>query len=207
MLNNYYHEEFSRARQFMMDTYNQNRMYVNESYASKKISDKEFRSIKLDFNDICLREMGLDVEEDNNHVYDIEDGSVLVVTDKFIRYFYEDEDIKVAHNEIELNLIENPRLMEVMFNHYMVKYAAKKGWNITSIYQSNNIGSSNGIFVITYIEEYSNTGETKNLQSDSFLNESLRIFNLICKLNHRTHLYKDLSRFNIPSTKGGKQYA
>ena len=151
--------------------------------------------------------MGLDVEEDNNHVYDIEDGSVLVVTDKFIRYFYEDEDIKVAHNEIELNLIENPRLMEVMFNHYMVKYAAKKGWNITSIYQSNNIGSSNGIFVITYIEEYSNTGETKNLQSDSFLNESLRIFNLICKLNHRTHLYKDLSRFNIPSTKGGKQYA
>ena len=207
MLNNYYHEEFSRARQFMMDTYNQNKMYVNESYASKKISDKEFRSIKLDFNDICLREMGLDVEEDNNHVYDIEDGSVLVVTDKFIRYFYEDEDIKVAHNEIELNLIENPRLMEVMFNHYMVKYAAKKGWNITSIYQSNNIGSSNGIFVITYIEEYSNTGETKNLQSDSFLNESLRIFNLICKLNHRTHLYKDLSRFNIPSTKGGKQYA
>ena len=207
MLNNYYHEEFTRARQFMMDTYNQNKMYVNESYASKKISDKEFRSIKLDFNDICLREMGLDVEEDNNHVYDIEDGSVLVVTDKFIRYFYEDEDIKVAHNEIELNLIENPRLMEVMFNHYMVKYAAKKGWNITSIYQSNNIGSSNGIFVITYIEEYSNTGETKNLQSDSFLNESLRIFNLICKLNHRTHLYKDLSRFNIPSTKGGKQYA
>lgn len=207
MLNNYYHEEFTRARQFMMDTYNQNKMYVNESYASKKISDKEFRSIKLDFNDICLREMGLDVEEDNNHVYDIEDGSVLVVTDKFIRYFYEDEDIKVAHNEIELNLIENPRLMEVMFNHYMVKYAAKKGWNITSIYQSNNIGSSNGIFVITYIEEYSNTGETKNLQSDSFLNESLRIFNLICKLNHRTHLYKDLSRFNIPSTKGGKSYA
>ena len=187
MLNNYYHEEFSRARQFMMDTYNQNRMYVNESYASKKISDKEFRSIKLDFNDICLREMGLDVEEDNNHVYDIEDGSVIVVTDKFIRYFYEDEDIKVAHNEIELNLIENPRLMEVMFNHYMVKYAAKKGWNITSIYQSNNIGSSNGIFVITYIEEYSNTGETKNLQSDSFLNESLRIFNLICKINHRTY--------------------
>ena len=207
MLNNYYHEEFTRARQFMMDTYNQNKMYVNESYASKKISDKEFRSIKLDFNDICLREMGLDVEEDNNHVYDIEDGSVLVVTDKFIRYFYEDEDIKVAHNEIELNLIENPRLMEVMFNHYMVKYAAKKGWNITSIYQSNNIGSSNGIFVITYIEEYSNTGETKNLQSDSFLNESLRIFNLICKLNHRTHLYKDLSRFNILSTNGGKQYA
>ena len=207
MLNNYYHEDFNRARQFMMDTYNQNRMYVNEAYATKKISDKEFRSIKLDFNDICLREMGLDVEEDNNHVYDIEDGSVLVVTDKFIRYFYEDEDIKVAHNEIELNLIENPRLMEVMFNHYMVKYAAKKGWNVTSIYQSNNIGSSNGIFVITYIEEYSNTGETKNLQSDSFLNESLRIFNLICKLNHRTHLYKDLSRFNIPSTKGGKQYA
>ena len=46
-------------------------------------------------------------------------------------------------------------------------------------------GSSKGTFVLSYIKN----GKTEYIKSDSFVNESVRVFNLICKITKRSHLY------------------
>ena len=46
--------------------------------------------------------------------------------------------------------------------------------------------------LIKYIEN----GKTKEIRSDDFMNECLRMFNLITKLNHTSHLY-DFEIFDI----------
>jgi len=139
---------------------------------------------KIDFNDIICRELGLSVD-DNDHVVDVDLESVLMINDKFIKYS-DDQYPKLFHNEIDLNLIENPRLTEILFGRWVSRRAQSKGIEITSMYQSAIRGSNKGFFVVTY-----NVGsEPREKRSDVFVNESLRILNLICKLNHTEHLYK-----------------
>ena len=41
-----------------------------------------------------------------------------------------------------------------------------------------------------------NLGEIKEIRSDGFENESVRIFNLICKINKTEHLY-DFNKFDV----------
>ena len=139
---------------------------------------------KVDFNDIVCRELGLGVD-DNDHVYDITSDALLMIKDKLIKCS-DDQYPRLAHNEIDMNLIENPRLMEILFGQWLENRANSKGIEITSMYQSAIRGSNKGFFVVTYIVE----GESREKRSDVFVNESLRIFNLICKLNHTEHLYK-----------------
>ena len=42
-----------------------------------------------------------------------------------------------------------------------------------------------GVFAMSYIKN----GKTECIKSDPFMNESVRVFNLICKITKRTHLY------------------
>ena len=155
--------------------------------ARKKINLTE---IKVNFNDIVMRELGLDIDDDN-HVYDLDTETIYKVKDRYIKYS-EDEYPIIHPSEIEMNLIENPRLMEILFGMWIPKWERRKNVEVTSFSQISVRGSSNGFFNMTYIEN----GEVKEIKSDVFINESLRIFNLICKLNHRVHMY-DVSQFNI----------
>ena len=158
---------------------------------ARKKQVRNLLELKINFNDISMREMSLDID-DENHIYDMDTESIYQIKEKFIKYS-EDEYPLLNHDEIDMNLIENPRLMEILFGMWVVKWGARKGYEVTSYYQSIIRGSQEGIFVVTYVNT---NGEVNELKSDKFINESVRIFNLISKMNHTNRMY-DLSKFDI----------
>ena len=146
--------------------------------------------LKLAFNDIVMREMGLDINDDN-HIYNMDTNELFMIKDRYLKYM-ETEYEPISHNEIEFNLLENPRLMEILYGIWIQRRSASRGYEVTSYYLSNIRGSNKGFFVMTY----SVNGESAETKSDVFINESLRIFNMITKINHTSHMY-DFKRFDI----------
>ena len=84
-----------------------------------------------------------------------------------------------------MNLLENPRLTETLVIPFVHNYCARKGIILQSIAQVPITGSKKGFFIMHYIAG----GETKDMKSDPFVNESVRIFNLITKMNKTSHMY------------------
>lgn len=150
---------------------------------SKIVKKEDSLDLKVGFNDFCMREMGLDLDE-YDHVVDVDTESILQLKEKFFKY---SEDLYpiLQHNEIDFNLLENFRLMDCIFQVYITKYAKQHNMNITGFAQSNIKGTNKGVFFINYKED----GQIKTFTSDAFENESVRVFNLICKLNHRDKIY------------------
>lgn len=146
--------------------------------AKKKKND--LFKIALIFNDAFMRETGLDID-DNDHVYNMETDSALVIKDKFLKY--RDYEYPVLNgNEIDFNLLENPKLCETLANMWLHDNINN---DILSLDQCAIPGSRKGAFVLSYLKN----GKIENIKSDAFLNESVRVFNLICKITKRTHLY------------------
>ena len=134
----------------------------------------------------------------SSEVYNIDTESLYQVSEKFIKYV--DTEYPIIHsNEIELNLIENPRLMEILFGIWVSSWQEHKGIEVNSYAQVPIRGSKQGYFIMTYAKN----GKTEEIKSDTFINESLRIFNLITKLRHTSHMY-DVSKFNIEITSNRK---
>ena len=154
------------------------------------ITPSQLFNLENAFNDMVMRELGLDLDEDN-HVVNMETMEIFQIKDKFIRY-KENEYDQVYFNEIELNLLENPRMMELLYGIWLNRREANRGIDITSIYQSQIRGSNKGFFVTTFM--YS--GESHEAKSDVFINESVRVFNLITKIRHTDHLY-DFAKYDI----------
>ena len=149
---------------------------------------------KINFNDIFLRELGFDITEDDNmYVYDMDTNSILQITGKFIKYT-EELFPKLRDNELDLNLIENFRLAETLFSIYLEKYSKRNNIKVLGFSQTKIKGSPKGKFIVTY----TNIGddEIKTLESGAYINQSVRIFSLLCILSHRKHLY-DLDNFDI----------
>jgi hypothetical protein len=157
----------------------------------KTIAKSKSLEYKVGFNDYCMREMGFDIDE-HNHLYDMETNTLLQIKEKFIAYNDEDVYPYLQYNEIDLNLIENYRLFETLFQVYITNYARSHNMDVRSFSLSKMKGTKKGKFTVSYM----NNGEIVNIESDPYENESVRIFNLICKLNHRTHLY-DFEAFDI----------
>ena len=145
--------------------------------AKKKI---DLFKIKLTFNDAFMRETGLDID-DNDHIYDMDKQEVLQIKEKFIKYC-EYEYPVLNHNEIDLNLIENPRLTEMLAFKWLTDHIANE---IVSLDQTIITGSNKGRFVMSYVKN----GQTTNMKSEAFVNESVRILNLLTKINKTEHLY------------------
>lgn len=152
--------------------------------------------MKQRFNDIVMRELGLDyTEDDNNYLYDIDTTTIMRIKQKFIKYF-EDDYIVLKHDEIELNVLENPRLFEIISLPFINNYCSRNNLIFHSMEQSITDNSNGkGEFHILYIR---NDGKNiiEKISSDPYINESVRIFNLICKLNKTTNLYK-FDKFDI----------
>lgn len=147
---------------------------------TKKQKEQLIFKTTLIFNDAFMRETGLDID-DNDHVYNMETDSALVIRDKFLKY--RDYEYPVLNaNEIDFNLLENPKLCETIANMWLHDHISN---DILSLDQCIIPGSSKGTFVLSYIKN----GKTENIKSDAFVNESVRVFNLICKITKRTHLY------------------
>ena len=141
----------------------------------------------LIFNDAFMREIGLDID-DNDHVFNMETDSALVINDKFLKY--RDYEYPVLNaNEIDFDLLGNPKLCETLINMWLHDHVNN---DILSLDQCSIPGSTKGAFVMSYIKD----GKTEHLKSDPFINESVRVFNLLCKITKRTHLY-DFSSMDV----------
>lgn len=146
--------------------------------AKKKKND--LFKLTLIFNDAFMRETGLDID-DNDHVYNMETDSALVIREKFLKY--RDYEYPVLNaNEIDFDLLANPKLCETLANMWLHDHINN---DILSLDQCIIPGSSKGTFVLSYLKN----GKIENIKSDAFVNESVRVFNLICKITKRTHLY------------------
>lgn len=144
------------------------------------------------FNDLVMRELGLDID-DRGYIVDLDTEAFLTIKEKYIKY-KEEPYTPVKHDEIELNLIENPRLMETITLPFMVKYCKNHGWEFHSTSQCLDEATGKGYYLMSYTVN----GETHEIHSDNFINESLRVFNLICKLNKTEVMYKfQIADFDI----------
>lgn len=182
---NKYHAEFEQRRMNLL----RQGMWKSAPYASKALKEDALIAIKIDFNDIAMRELGLGItDDDKDHVYDMDTNSILQLNGKFIKYS-DAGFVDVRADEIDLNLIEDVRLFEKLF----AIWAAKRIPKMMSFSQDAIRGSNKGVFSIKYEGD---KGMAKEIKSDAFENESVRIFNAICKINHTAHIYK-LDRFDI----------
>ena len=146
---------------------------------TKKKKDNLFKTMLI-FNDAFMRETGLDID-DNDHIWNMETDSALVINEKFLKY-REYEYPVLNGNEIDFNLLENPKLCESLANMWLHDHINNE---ILSLDQCMIPGSAKGAFVLNYLKN----GKIENIKSDAFVNESVRVFNLICKITKRTHLY------------------
>lgn len=149
--------------------------------AKKKVN---LFDLKVRFNDVVMRELGLDTTDDD-YLYNVDTESILQIKEKFIKYV-DNEYFILKPNEIELNLIENPRLMELLSIPFLNDLCKRSNVVFQSINQCPITGTDKGIFVLSYIKN----GTITDFKSDAFVNESVRIFNLICKVNRTCNLYK-----------------
>lgn len=149
--------------------------------AKKKVN---LFDLKVRFNDVVMRELGLDTTEED-YLYNVDTESILQIKEKYIKYI-EDEYFVLKSNEIEFNVIENPRLMELLSIPFFNNLCERSGVIFQSINQCPISGTDKGIFVLSYIKD----GKITDFKSDAFVNESVRIFNLICKTNRTCNLYK-----------------
>lgn len=157
----------------------------------KKVITDELR---IRFNDICMRELSLDITEDDK-VFDMDTNTIIVYKDKYLKYYNGPYD-KIRSNEIRFNLLENSNLLLVVFSVFLEKYSQAEGVYISSYYQSAMKGE-NGY--AAFCKEIN--GGSEEIHSDLFINESVRILNLICKVNGTTNRY-DFDMFDIvPSYK------
>lgn len=146
---------------------------------TKKEKEKIFKTMLI-FNDAFMREAGLDID-DNDHIFNLETDCALVINEKFLKY--RDYEYPVVNaNEIDFNLIENPKLCETLANAWLHDHINN---DILSLDQCIIPGSIKGTFVLSYIKN----GKTECIKSDPFVNESVRVFNLLCKITKRAHLY------------------
>lgn len=173
---------------------------ANIYYGGTQMKLQDYIDIKVRFNDIVMRELGLDILNENEpYLYDLETESALQIKGKFIKYLdYEDYEYPILKSdEIEFNVIENARLMETISIPFFNRYFNRFGSAFHSMSQTRINGSNKGIFVVYYIDS---TGQAREIASNAFKNESVRIFNLICKLNDMEHLYK-FNEFDIDPLK------
>lgn len=156
--------------------------------------EKKMLDLKINFNTIVMRELGLDYNEDG-YIFKYPDNEddfaeLLQIKEKFIKYSEEQYPI-IAHNEIDLNLIDNPRLMEYLVYMYLNDNLANPIVSIEIIQAPEGGGLCYAVL------SYRTETEIKSISSDVFVNESVCLFNLICKIKKTTVLYRYLDEFDV----------
>lgn len=148
------------------------------------------QDLKCAFNDFCMRELKLDITDDDKVFY-IDTNEILKYNDKFLKY-PEDEYTIIRPDEIEFNLLKNSRIMDSLLSRFLDEYQHRVGIEITSVFQSTPNKGVDGYCAFTYLQN----GKNVEYRSDNFKNESVRMFNLVTKLNNTSHLY-DFEQFDV----------
>ena len=154
---------------------------------------EEYLNIKISFNDYCMREIGLGLD-DNDRLVDDDVESILKFKDKFIVYNDTMLDPYVRSDEIDMNLLENYKLMELLFQVYITKYRSINPIDVKGFLQRAVTGTDKVVFSLMYLDHETNL--IKHMESDPYRNGCVSIFNLICKLAKRDNIY-DFEKLDI----------
>lgn len=157
------------------------------------------------FNDVCLREMGLDITNEGL-VYDTESNTIMQFDGLFLKYCPSKYTIINQSLEVRFTLIENPKLMSMLASWYCTKELTKKGYKVLGLNQYIVNPQKYLGYVTLAIEPNSPAMKyngqiaayisVKDIASDSYVNESVRLLSLICKVNGTSEMY-DLSALDV----------
>ena len=151
-------------------------------------------AMEIGFNDMVMQEMGLDIN-DHDHIYDEEDEVIIQYDGCYLKY-YDTDYIDLRPDEIKFNLIRNARLMDTLVARYIDKFCIRHGVQLSTYHQVGGFRGAKGYAAITYVEN----GVSKEIRSDELVNESVRLFNLVCKINGTDDWY-DFEKFDIVEEK------
>ena len=150
----------------------------------RKLTKAECLKIKIDFNIKVMRELGLDITDDD-YLYDMDQMSIIQLKGRYIKYC-EDYEPVLKHDEIDMNFIENSRLLEIISYPFFFNYCNELGVELVSLSQVLKPDSDKGCYILSYNQN----GTIREIKSDYFSSESVRIFNLISKINKTTSFYR-----------------
>lgn len=154
---------------------------------------EEYLNIKISFNDYCMREMGFGLD-DNDHLVDEDIETILRFKEKYIVYNDITLDPYVRGDEIDMNLLENYKLMELLFQAFITKYIVTHPMDVRGFLQRTVNGTDKVVFSLMYLDPSTNL--IKHYESNSYRNGCVSIFNLVCKLVEREHIY-DFDKLDI----------
>lgn len=149
------------------------------------------------FNDVCLREMNLDLTTDDL-VYDVETESLLQCDGLFLKYCPSKYTIINKNKETRFDLIENPKLMTILTSVYCERQLNKRGIKILGLNQyitDKNTGygyvslSLEAMKHLTYNGEIAGTWIVNDINSDNYINETVRLLSLVTKINGTDKMY------------------
>jgi len=161
-----------------------------------KKEQKEWNLI-LDFNDKVMRELRLDLTPEDDLLCDDYNEIIIQIKGKFIKYI-EDENDTLKSNEIWMNFLKNPQLLEMVCYPFFNRYCMERGYEMQSLSHTITPRETRGQFNLVY----SNNGIIETISSDPLMNESNQIFNLVCKINGTDHMYKfDMFEVELPQRK------
>ena len=126
----------------------------------------------IDFADLTLKEIGLDVDEDN-HIVDEETGMPITAKGKFLKFNCGAAN-RTTRDEINYDPLNNPKLMNFLFGYYSSKLEAEGSRGVDICYTTSGPEDKQILNV--------KTGDD-SLESNPYYNESVRIMDVICKLN------------------------
>lgn len=127
----------------------------------------------LEFGDLTLRELGLEINQDN-HIVDQDTGHLLTFKDKKIKY-NTGIIFRLNKDEISYDPLNNPKLMNHLFAYYTNKLADEESVYIGSYF---NIPVNNSDKFVMKVKT-----DDSFIKSEPYFSESVRIMDIVCKLN------------------------
>jgi len=139
----------------------------------------------IEFGDLTLKEIGLDIDEDS-HIVDEESGMPILVKGKYLKYNY-GAVTRTTKDEINYDPLNNPKLMNFLFGYYSNKLEDEGLRGVDICVNTAGPGDKQILKV--------KTGDD-TLESNPYHNESVRIMDIICQINESG---EDVSKFDFKS--------
>lgn len=162
----------------------------------RSIYDYVTDELREAFNDLCLREMGLDLTE-NDLVYDVESNTIMQFDGMYLRYCDSKYTIINEATDIRFDLIDNAKLMNILASWYCSKELAKRGYRVLGMNQYiTNKNTYSGYLTLSIegsMGTYNGTAigrvNLQDIRSGEFINESVRLLSLVCTINGTAEMY------------------
>lgn len=136
----------------------------------------------IEFGDLTLKEIGLDIDEDN-HIIDEESGMPIMMKGKFLKFNCGPAN-RTTKDEINYDPLNNPKLMNFLLGYYSDKLESEGSRGVDICFSTVGPEEKQILKV--------KTGDD-TLESNPYHNESVRIMDIICQLNESE---QDVSKYD-----------